>query len=224
LLAAGKVTEDVFPARHESKLSLRRAPDACASTLRMEETAKRTEMLPIAQGDPRLSRLRHPLRTHKTRARRLSVFFDEVRDRATSLRHPRHGSESLAPRRLRRKREPWMRTPIAGEPAIAPKALPPKLFEAHLSAPRYGRVVGAKRTEAMTDEHANVAHPANAARAFGKMPAALAHGASGAKASARRRRRARTSLARDGRQRTLVLFGTGSAVASHHCCTCDGFP
>lgn len=39
-----------------------------------------------------------------------------------------------------------MRAPIAGEPAIAPKALPPELFEAHLSAPRYGRVVRAKCT------------------------------------------------------------------------------
>lgn len=91
LLAAEKVAKDVFPARHASKLSLRLAPDACASTLRMKETAKRTEMLPVAQGHPRLSHLRRPLRTHETRARRLSVFLDEVRDRATSLRHPRHG-------------------------------------------------------------------------------------------------------------------------------------
>jgi hypothetical protein len=85
-------------------------------------------------------------------------------------------------------------------------------------------VVRAKRAEAMTDEHAHVAHPANAARAFGKVPAALAHGAAGAEARAWLRRRAGASFARDGWQEALVLFSTGSAVASHHRYTCDGFP
>lgn len=98
-------------------------------------------------------------------------------------------------------------------------ALPTEIFDPNLAAPRHGRVVGAQRAEAMPDEHAHVARPAHAARAFGEVPAALSKCTALAKTRTRMRRRARTSLARDGGQGTLVLFGTGSAGASHSWCT-----
>src|ERR1044071_7044176 len=85
-------------------------------------------------------------------------------------------------------------------------ALESKLFETDRTAPRHGRVIRAKRAEAMADEHAQIVRRADRARPFGKVPAALAHGASLAQACTRRRRRARASLARNGGKGTLVLF------------------
>jgi hypothetical protein len=99
------------------------------------------------------------------------------------------------------------------------RALASEILDPNLTAPRHGRVIGAKSAEAMPDEHAEIARPAHAARAFGEVPAALAHGTPGAQTIARRRRGARTSLARDGRERALVLFGSGSSGASHSCRT-----
>jgi hypothetical protein len=112
--------------------------------------------------------------------------------------------------------EPRTRSTVAREPPIDRLALHPKILDAHLSTPRHGRVVGAQRAEAMPDEYTDVPRAANAARGIWHVPAVLSEVAAKAKTSAGLGRRARASLARDGRQGALfLLFGSTSSGASH---------